>query len=153
MESYRTVNGKSIILCVPAGLSAGTRGEERETREQQPLKDMDTHVNGRETFTAVCVCVCVCVSDQFRLWWRIIIARTHTHARTHTRSLSLGYNWIGLVQRLEQGFSVTWDHLLKHSFTAQFTFYYSQINWNLRMQKHLNIEKIIFKVVLSNAYY
>ncbi len=25
--------------------------------------------------------------------------------------------------------------------------------WNLRMQKNLNIEKIIFKVVLSNAYY
>ncbi len=25
--------------------------------------------------------------------------------------------------------------------------------WNLRVQKHLNIEKIIIKVVLSNAYY
>ncbi len=25
--------------------------------------------------------------------------------------------------------------------------------WNLRVQKNLNIEKIIFKVVLSNAYY
>ncbi len=25
--------------------------------------------------------------------------------------------------------------------------------WNLRVQKNLNIEKIIFKVVFSNAYY
>ncbi len=88
------------------------------------------------------------------------------HSKTVKRRK--GINLMGYYFIILDFTYVTLEHKTSH--TGQFVEYASserRINnlssdvwfgqylkiWNLRVQKNLHIEKIIFKVVLSNAYY
>ncbi len=117
----------------------------------------------------VCVCVCVCVwapaaatistsppSSRARAratnMFHISLPRCDIKERKHVCYVDLQhkYSHNGIFHEIESyASSERWINNI--SIDVWFGQYLKI--WNLRVQKNLNIEKIIFKVVLCNAYY
>ncbi len=144
-----------------------------ETRCDDDYRCRDSHTESRSCSNWLCVCVwvcvCVCVwapaaatistsppSSRARAratnMFHISLPRCDIKERKHVCYVNLQHKYIhnGIFHEIESyASSERWiNHISIDVWFGQ----YLKI-WNLRVQKNLNIEKIIFKVVLCNAYY
>ncbi len=140
-----------------------------ETRCDDDYRCRDSHTESRSCSNWLCVCECVCVwapaaatistsppSSRARAratnMFHISLPRCDIKERKHVCYVDLQhkYSHNGIFHEIESyASSERWINNI--SIDVWFGQYLKI--WNLRVQKNLNIEKIIFKVVLCNAYY